>query len=86
MCQTLTKPLLRATIRLFFGDMSYLSRSEGINALDALQEALKDASEPNAQLLRCGLELMLDQAPPKQVMEALTSRMDTQFAIVQTSL
>ena len=63
----------------FFWDMSYLSRSKGINALESLQEALKDASAPNAQLLRCGLELMLDQAPPKQVMETLTSRMDTQL-------
>ena len=61
----------------FFFDMSYLSRSDGMNALEPLQEALEDAGDPNSQLLRCGLELMLDQASLDQVMDTLEAQMAT---------
>lgn|GEM_PF-2802327 len=63
----------------FFMDMSYLSRSDGIHALEPLQEALEGGCDPNSELLRCGLELVLDQVPFKRVVETLEAQMETQL-------
>ena len=63
----------------FFMDMSYLSRSDGMYALEPLQEALEDVRDPNSQLLYCGLELVLDQATPQQIVKTLKVQMAAQL-------
>lgn len=63
----------------FFTDMSFLSRSDGINALEPVHEALKDLCDPSSQLLCCGLELALDQVPDRQVIETLYAQMGAQL-------
>ena len=62
-----------------FWDMSYLSRSDGIDALEPLQHALEDVCDPNSQLLYCGLGLVLDQVPFEQIVKTLNAQMETQL-------
>jgi flagellar motor component MotA/O6-methylguanine-DNA--protein-cysteine methyltransferase len=68
-----------------FMDMGFLARQEGASGLEPLQEALEGRYDLCSELLRRGLELLLDRIPDGQVREALETQLKTRLEGLEKS-
>lgn len=66
-----------------FVDMGFLARKESIAGLEPLKEALKGQYDLAAELLRRGLELVLDRTSPDQLVNALETQLKTRLAGIE---